>query len=64
LDKGIELTYSRQLVQEVAQLGYNPMYGARELRRVVQDQVEDKIAEMILTQKVSTGGTIYLNSIK
>ncbi|MFA6989872.1 MAG: AAA family ATPase, partial [Candidatus Gastranaerophilaceae bacterium] len=45
----------------LANKGYNQSYGARPLRRVIQKQIEDPIAEEILTGLYSEGDTIKLS---
>ena len=44
----------------LANKGYDPMYGARPLKRVIQKQVQDPLAEQILAGKVRDGQTIKL----
>jgi len=63
-EKGINLVFEKKLLEELAELGYNPLYGARELRRVIQDNVEDKIASMIIKKEVKSGGELVLHSLK
>ncbi|MFC1780502.1 AAA family ATPase [Patescibacteria group bacterium] len=60
LDKGITLEYDENLLERLAKLGYNPVFGAREMRRVVQEEVENKIAEMMVSGKVRAGGVVRL----
>ena len=60
LDKGITLTYGNELLERLAKLGYNPVFGAREMRRVVQEEVENKVAEMMVARKVKAGGEVKL----
>ncbi|HRP37333.1 MAG TPA: AAA family ATPase, partial [Candidatus Dojkabacteria bacterium] len=62
-DKGIKLEYSRHLLQELANLGYNNLYGARELRRVVTDTIEDLVAQLIIERKLQSGSTIFIESL-
>lgn len=62
-DKGIEMQYTNELVIELARIGYNPVYGARELRRVVQEQLEDKIAELIVSGKLESGKVVVVNNL-
>lgn len=59
-DKGIKLVYDNVLLERLAELGYNPVFGAREMRRVVQEEVEDKVAEMIVSGRVKAGGEVKL----
>ena len=56
--------FTKDLLKDLVRLGYDPVYGARELRRVVQDTVEDTIADLIIKGKVKSGGEIFFNSLK
>ena len=42
--------------------GYDPVYGARPLKRVIQKELQDKLAEMILAGEVMDGDTIYVSA--
>jgi ATP-dependent Clp protease ATP-binding subunit ClpE len=47
-EQNIELTITAEAKEKLAELGYHPAFGARPLRRVIQEQLEDKIADFIL----------------
>ncbi|MFZ7944286.1 MULTISPECIES: ATP-dependent Clp protease ATP-binding subunit [Bacillaceae] len=47
-EQNIELSISQESKETLAELGYHPAFGARPLRRVIQEQLEDKIADFIL----------------
>ncbi|WP_026566275.1 ATP-dependent Clp protease ATP-binding subunit [Bacillus sp. UNC41MFS5] len=49
-EQKIELTVTQEAREKLARLGYHPAFGARPLRRVIQEQLEDKIADFILEQ--------------
>ncbi|WNS76970.1 ATP-dependent Clp protease ATP-binding subunit [Bacillus sp. DTU_2020_1000418_1_SI_GHA_SEK_038] len=49
-EQNIKLTVSDDAKSKLAELGYNPAFGARPLRRVIQDQLEDKLADFIIDQ--------------
>lgn len=49
-EQNIEFTIHLQAKEKLAELGYHPAFGARPLRRVIQEQLEDKIADFILEQ--------------
>jgi ATP-dependent Clp protease ATP-binding subunit ClpE len=49
-DQNIKLTITKDAKEQLAALGYNPIFGARPLRRVIQEQLEDKIADFILDE--------------
>ncbi|RHW31414.1 ATP-dependent Clp protease ATP-binding subunit [Neobacillus notoginsengisoli] len=47
-EQGLALSISADVKEKLAELGYHPAFGARPLRRVIQEQLEDKIADLIL----------------
>jgi len=49
-EQKIELTITSEAKEKLAMLGYHPAFGARPLRRVIQEQLEDKITDFILEQ--------------
>jgi ATP-dependent Clp protease ATP-binding subunit ClpC len=55
---GIKLTYTDGLVAFIAAEGYDPIYGARPLRRAIQNQIEDEMAEAILAGKFKEGDKV------
>lgn len=53
-EQDMSIEVSGEVKKELADLGYNPELGARPLRRVIEEQIEDKIAEFYLNhEKVS-----------
>ncbi len=57
-DRKIRLELEPEARQWLADKGYDPAYGARPLKRVIQKHVQDPLAEMILAGKVRDGETI------
>ncbi|MDX8360438.1 ATP-dependent Clp protease ATP-binding subunit [Cytobacillus sp. IB215316] len=47
-DQNLILTVSSEAIEKIAELGYHPQFGARPLRRVIQEQLEDQIADLLL----------------
>ena len=47
-EQQISLTLTDDVKNKLVELGYHPAFGARPLRRVIQEQLEDKIADYIL----------------
>ncbi len=41
--------------------GYDPMLGARPLRRLIQDEIEDALASLILTKKIEDGKSVFVS---
>ena len=56
-DQGITLQAEDDAVEELARDGFDPQYGARPLRRAIQSQVEDAVAEKMLEGTLTAGGT-------
>jgi ATP-dependent Clp protease ATP-binding subunit ClpE len=48
LEQGITLIVTDEAKKRLSELGYNPMFGARPLRRIIQQHVEDGITDLIL----------------
>jgi ATP-dependent Clp protease ATP-binding subunit ClpE len=49
-DHGKEISFTEEAIHRLAVLGNHPMFGARPLRRVIQEQIEDKIADFLLEE--------------
>ncbi|WP_062104440.1 ATP-dependent Clp protease ATP-binding subunit [Bacillus niameyensis] len=47
-EQGMKLEISNEVKEKIVELGYHPEFGARPLRRVIQEQLENKIADYIL----------------
>lgn len=59
---GIRLVVSPELVEKVAELGYQPEFGARPMRRVIQDKIESKIAKRILEKGLKRGDFVEIKA--
>lgn len=59
-EKGIKLNISAQTLQNVIEKGYDPVFGARNLQRVIQEEVEDKVAKKILSENLQKGSEISI----
>lgn len=58
---GYKITVTKDLKKKIAEVGYDPKYGARPLKRVLQKYIEDTIAELIINGKCETGDKITLS---
>ena len=54
-EKGIKLKFNKSVIDKIVDGGYSEKYGARNLRREIQDTVEDVIADNILSSKLFSG---------
>ena len=61
VEKGINLEVSKEAKVWMADGGYDPLFGARPLRRMIQDNVEDKLSDEILSGNLNPGDTAYID---
>jgi ATP-dependent Clp protease ATP-binding subunit ClpB len=57
----IELDVTDKAIKWLAENGYDPVFGARPLKRLITSAVEDKIADLILSDAVTEGSTVYVD---
>ena len=60
-DMDIRLSVSDAAVEKIAKAGFDPVYGARPLRRAIQSQLEDPLAEQMLEGKFRAGDTVNID---
>lgn len=60
-EKDIQLVITEPLKEKIVELSYKPEFGAREMRRVVQDKVENQVAQALLSDKIIRGDKIEIN---
>lgn len=60
-EKDVVLSITESLKEKIVELSYKPEFGAREMRRVLQDTVENAIAEVLLSDKIVKGDKIEIN---
>ena len=54
-DMGIELDFDDSAIEKISDEGFDPVYGARPLRRAIQSQIEDKLSEEMLDGHITSG---------
>ena len=59
-EKGIKLEASQEAKELLGEKGYDPNYGARPLRRTIQNIVEDQLSEALLKGSFHSGDTVVL----
>ncbi len=60
-DADVDFEYTPEAVEWLAELGYDPQYGARPVKRVIQKRVLNELSKQILAGKVNKSGTIVLD---
>jgi ATP-dependent Clp protease ATP-binding subunit ClpB len=63
-DQKIKIELSQNALNYVAEVGYDPVYGARPLKRAIQRELENPIANLLLEQKFVAGDTLYVGQTK
>lgn len=61
-EKGVELIINLPLKEKIVELGYSPVFGAREMRRVIQDKVENVLASALLSGNLKRGDRVEVDS--
>lgn len=57
-EKDIKIILTPNAKEYIAKIGFDPVYGARPLKRAIYEIVEDKLADLILEDKIKEGDTI------
>ena len=60
-DRGLSLTVTPAAKKAIAEEGYDPLFGARPLKRVIQHRIENPIATRLLADEFQPGGTITVD---
>ncbi len=55
------LQVSEAAIDEIAAVGYDPTYGARPLKRVIQREIQNRLATALLKQDYEEGTTVYVD---
>ncbi len=63
ISRGITLTMSQKAKEYIAQAGFDPVYGARPLKRALYEIVEDKLADMILKDEIQDGSNVEFDMV-
>lgn len=62
LQQNITLEFDESALNYLANKGYDPMFGARPLKRVIQRELQNNFAKMILASQIANGDTVLINS--
>jgi len=61
-EKGIDFLITASLKEKIVELSYDPTFGAREMKRVIQDKVENVLAEALLSGTLKRGDGVEIDS--
>lgn len=62
-DRDLQLEVSEAAINHIAKMGYDPVYGARPLKRTIQQELENPIAKDMLEEKFLPGDIIFVDYI-
>jgi len=60
-DRDMDITFKPEAISTIAEVGFDPVYGARPLRRAIQTQIENPLAQAMLAGEFGTGDTIIVD---
>src|SRR4051794_35576981 len=60
VEREVTIEFTREALDKLSDAGYDPAFGARPLRRVLQRMIEDPMSEMILRGEIPTGSKIII----
>ncbi|AGC69368.1 ATP-dependent Clp protease ATP-binding subunit ClpC [Thermoclostridium stercorarium subsp. stercorarium DSM 8532] len=60
-EKGIDIVVSQKAKDALVEKGYSPKYGARPLRKKIQQYIEDELAEKYLKGEISNGSVVSVD---
>ncbi len=58
----IKAEFTDNAVAEIAKQGFDPVYGARPLRRAIQSKIEDMLSEKIIDGEIAKGGAVTVDA--
>ncbi len=61
LEKGIKIKFSAAVITQISQNAFDPLLGARPIRRYIQDNVEGFISKLILSQQLARGSNVTVD---
>lgn len=62
--QNIKVEFTKYALEQLAELGYDPLYGARPLKRVIQKQILNELSKIILGGTLDTSKPIFVDSLE
>jgi ATP-dependent Clp protease ATP-binding subunit ClpC len=60
--KGVNLVLTNNALELLAKQGYSPEFGARPLKRLIQNKILNPVAEMLISKKIAGGGVVKVDA--
>jgi ATP-dependent Clp protease ATP-binding subunit ClpB len=61
VQKNIDISYSKKLITHLAKKGFDPQYGARPLKRLIQNDILNQLAMQMIKKDIETGAKIIID---
>jgi ATP-dependent Clp protease ATP-binding subunit ClpB len=61
-ERGMQLELSESAIDKLAEAGFDPVYGARPLKRAIQQQIENPLAQRILRGEFAPGASVHVDA--
>lgn len=58
-ERGVHITLSKEAKEYIAEVGFDSVYGARPLKRALYEEIEDRLADLILRDAVKDGDKVH-----
>ena len=62
-DKDVKFFVSKDVLSYLAKKGYDPQYGARPLKRLIQNEILNKVAGLMISNSMLTGASVYVSKV-
>ncbi len=59
VDQGLNFEVTEKAIEHLADLGFDSVYGARPLKRIIRSELENPLAQSILSGRFASGDTIF-----
>jgi ATP-dependent Clp protease ATP-binding subunit ClpB len=63
-EQKLDIKLTKQALEYLAELGYDPLFGARPLKRVIQNRIQNIVAKKILAGEIKEGDTVIIDRAK
>ncbi|MGF1612342.1 MAG: hypothetical protein ACFCVA_00130 [Gammaproteobacteria bacterium] len=63
-ERNMDLELTASAIDKIAQAGFDPVYGARPLKRVIQNSIENPLAQRILAGEFLPGDVIVVDAVE
>lgn len=61
-DQGIELSFTEEAIKRISELGYDPAFGARPLRRAIDENIKDPLSKALLSKEFVRGDKVEIGA--